>query len=941
MSTATPAAPNGFATGSPQVQNQALASQYAGQPDAGPNRRSSISAYGVVAAPNVLPMATIPSAVQGMQLSQMQQQALLQRSQHALRPFSAAAPPSAVPPPPPRRPTGPPPAPVIERGELEKGAPEWKVPLRKSTTVIRETETGEEFPSVSEKDQRRIKQWMERDAAYEDEVIAANYDLRVSMQTLFHQAAREQDWLGYPTDPQHRGPPRIQFPADRRAEQARGTRGPYRKPVPLSKSYARAISKTQEVLVPIRLELEWEMYKLRDTFTWNLAETAITPQIFASHLCADFRLPREPFEREIVNAVQKQLTEAQLGASYSDHLADRLTTAREESRRWLEGRATKRRRTKRSEVEVNASGSEGEKIGAEATEGSDDGEDGAAEAADLLSLKDFSNPSDELRLVIKLDITLDSIQLVDQFEWDISDPNNSPEAFAEAFAAELGLSGEFVTAISHSIREQIDFYTRSLCILGYAPGRGIADEELRRDFLPPLQEPFRTDTADDFTPALNQLVSEEVERHDREHEREIRRKRRQTKGRGVTLPDREPIRTHRTLLPRPLPGYVTVQYDERHDKACPQPELSLPFLLEAKAYPPKPANLETVSNSPLKLVPAKDKATNAGGLAATAAANRYRKGLAQGDSAADVLTPPPRPPPPKIDPVPLGLHEHIIDGQWYCANCGCPGSIAVGRRKGPTGKDSLCGECGKYFHRYKRNRPCVYTREFEPHQALVALQPPKKQRRGRGREPGRVGAIANEAASANEANPATRTSSRGTPVSQALSPVSSAHEGESDDDESSAPSLKRKRVAQYGSPDRPFVQSDSGNSDLDSDDPEGYPPVTRQRSTTATTPPAQSVAPKPNTSQATGPSGFYGGPEPEPWMLAAAADLRARHVDERFEFVPRPRPDPSRPQEWRVRCLDCPGKVYNLGPGETLEGYTIHFKNRQHRINVEMRVSRA
>jgi hypothetical protein len=34
-------------------------------------------------------------------------------------------------------------------------------------------------------------------------------------------------------------------------------------------------------------------------------------------------------------------------------------------------------------------------------------------------------------------------------------------------------------------------------------------------------------------------------------------------------------------------------------------------------------------------------------------------------------------------------------------------------------------------------------------------------------------------------------------------------------------------------------------------------------------------------------------------------------------------------------------QVYNLGPGETLEGYTIHFKNRQHRINVEMRVSRA
>lgn len=44
----------------------------------------------------------------------------------------------------------------------------------------------------------------------------------------------------------------------------------------------------------------------------------------------------------------------------------------------------------------------------------------------------------------QLDITLDAIQLVDQFEWDISDPGNNPETFAEAFAAELGLSGEFV-----------------------------------------------------------------------------------------------------------------------------------------------------------------------------------------------------------------------------------------------------------------------------------------------------------------------------------------------------------------------------------------------------------------------------------------------------------------------------------------------------------------
>lgn len=44
-------------------------------------------------------------------------------------------------------------------------------------------------------------------------------------------------------------------------------------------------------------------------------------------------------------------------------------------------------------------------------------------------------------------------------------------------------------------------------------------------------------------------------------------------------------------------------------------------------------------------------------------------------------------------------------------------------------------------------------------------------------------------------------------------------------------------------------------------------------------------------------------------MVAAAADLRAKQVDDRFEIIPRPRPPDPSLQEWRIRCLDCPGKV--------------------------------
>lgn len=37
----------------------------------------------------------------------------------------------------------------------------------------------------------------------------------------------------------------------------------------------------QEVLVPIRLDMEIEGQKLRDTFTWNKNESLITPEQFA------------------------------------------------------------------------------------------------------------------------------------------------------------------------------------------------------------------------------------------------------------------------------------------------------------------------------------------------------------------------------------------------------------------------------------------------------------------------------------------------------------------------------------------------------------------------------------------------------------------------------------------------------------------------------------
>lgn len=61
------------------------------------------------------------------------------------------------------------------------------------------------------------------------------------------------------------------------------------------------------------------------------------------------------------------------------------------------------------------------------------------------------------RALLKLNIHVGNQSLVDQFEWDMSEEKNNPEWFASKLASELGLGGEFVAAISYSIRGQLSW----------------------------------------------------------------------------------------------------------------------------------------------------------------------------------------------------------------------------------------------------------------------------------------------------------------------------------------------------------------------------------------------------------------------------------------------------------------------------------------------------
>ncbi|XJO71003.1 hypothetical protein BDV3_000597 [Batrachochytrium dendrobatidis] len=262
-------------------------------------------------------------------------------------------------------------------------------------------------------------------------------------------------------------------------------------------------------LVPIRLDIDLDGAKLRDTFTWNLQDDVVTPELFAKILCEDLALSAA-FQPLVVKSIKEQLRD------FFQHAPNTLLPLEHDTR------------------------------------GNDDQDVGT---------KDLP----ELRTVIKLDITIDNQAMVDQFEWDIGCKRNNPEAFAEHLVNELGLAPEFKTAISHSIREQMHTLSKSLLLIDHkfdlplpipSTGSGlIDDDDLATHFLPEIksQSVLRgLKEHGEFGPYLKVASAADFERIEKELERDSRRKRRQTQRsrRLVTLPDREATRTNRTPLPK-------------------------------------------------------------------------------------------------------------------------------------------------------------------------------------------------------------------------------------------------------------------------------------------------------------------------------------------------------------------------------------------------------
>ena len=125
------------------------------------------------------------------------------------------------------------------------------------------------------------------------------------------------------------------------------------------------------------------------------------------------------------------------------------------------------------------------------------------------------------------------MSLVDQFEWDLSNPLNNPEDFAKQLCSDLGLGGEFVTTIAYSIRGQLSWHAKTYAfkwVLSYYYSWliWITTFPFSESPLPQIKFPVRTlADAELWGPNIQVLTDAEMEKKIRDQDRNTRRMRRQ------------------------------------------------------------------------------------------------------------------------------------------------------------------------------------------------------------------------------------------------------------------------------------------------------------------------------------------------------------------------------------------------------------------------------
>ncbi|KAL8736295.1 MAG: hypothetical protein Q9166_000450 [cf. Caloplaca sp. 2 TL-2023] len=392
-------------------------------------------------------------------------------------------------------------------------------------------------------------------------------------------------------------------------------------------------------------------YRLKDIFLWNLHETLITPEQFALVLVQDLDLPNTAaLALSVSNQIRQQLEEY---AGVALHPLFHSTGAAATN-----GNHNKALRTSHSQDHSSAGTPAMDRTNGHSnpngtTPAVNDPLANVSATASQPSISNVLNPDDTYRCIITLNINLQNKLFTDKFEWSLLHPPGLAERFAKHTCADIGLTGEWVPAVTHAIYEAVLRLKKEAC----ESGGLVATYGIDNDAAYGREAGWRYDLeqlADEWEPKVERLSKEEIEKREGDRERQIRRLRRETARFSST-----------TNMERGMPMQQQ------------QPQ---------QGYFDRPADTETpMGRGERSKKKKRFRSLSPQGRGDTPGRGTPDQGAGYGGSGG-------------------GLMEWERQS-WRCSHCLVHGSAVWAVRDGPSGPRTLCNNCGLVFERDKRLPP--------------------------------------------------------------------------------------------------------------------------------------------------------------------------------------------------------------------------------------------
>lgn len=259
----------------------------------------------------------------------------------------------------------------------------------------------------------------------------------------------------------------------------------------------------------------------------------MTPDQFATVLIHDLDLPNTVgLTMEVSKQIRTQLEEyAGVALHPLFHSTENGTTANGTGKKAVRP-AISREPSRNSALTPQSNGANGAASPAKPTPPSNEISAIAVSQSAPLDPSQPPDPDDAYRCIVNLNINLQNRLYTDRFEWSLLHPPGYAEIFAKQTCADMGLSGEWIPAITHAIYEAVLRLKKEACesggLVGSVNGYGGEIDNMAANEAGAGWRYDHEALGGEWEPKLEMLSKEEIEKKEGDRERQLRRQRRET-----------------------------------------------------------------------------------------------------------------------------------------------------------------------------------------------------------------------------------------------------------------------------------------------------------------------------------------------------------------------------------------------------------------------------